>query len=150
MQNVTFEMINFNSLLKSHEEIVIRRYIDKCVVFYGLFIFIFYFISIASLLVPIVLPQPFPTLAEYPFDVLYQPLKTIIYSQQCVVAIIVAGQLCSNGYMGLLLWFTSARFEMLTEEMKKVTNIYQLFKCIEKHQELFKYVSQSLSLMGII
>ncbi|XP_018363963.1 PREDICTED: putative odorant receptor 92a [Trachymyrmex cornetzi] len=91
---------------------------------------------------PILEHQPFPTAAEYPFDVSYQPLKTIIFIQQSMAGIIVAGQLCINVYMALLLWFASARFEMLTEELEKTTNVYQLFKCIEKHQKLLKYAKE--------
>jgi len=87
---------------------------------------------------PYVTNQTFPTLAEYPFDVFYQPLKTIIYIQQSISGIIIAGQLCTNILMGLLLWFASARFEILIEELEKVTNIYEVYKCIKKHQELLE------------
>ncbi|KYN19136.1 hypothetical protein ALC57_08492 [Trachymyrmex cornetzi] len=143
IQNVTFEMIQFCDLMKLHEEIVIQRYIDKCIIFHGTSIFIFYCLTFTAIAVmPILEHQPFPTAAEYPFDVSYQPLKTIIFIQQSMAGIIVAGQLCINVYMALLLWFASARFEMLTEELEKTTNVYQLFKCIEKHQKLLKYAKE--------
>lgn len=87
---------------------------------------------------PAITEQIFPTIAEYPFDVFHQPLKTIIYLHQSVAAILVTGQLCTNIFMALLLWYTSARFEMLDEQLGKVTNVYEVYKCIKKHQELFK------------
>ncbi|KYN38571.1 hypothetical protein ALC56_07054 [Trachymyrmex septentrionalis] len=143
IQNVTFEMIQFCDLMKLHEEIVIQRYIDKCIIFHGISIFIFYWLTFTTIaVIPALEHQSFPTVAEYPFDVSYQPLKAIIFIQQSIAGIIVAGQLCINIYMALLLWFASARFEMLTKQLEKITNIYQLFKCIKKHQKLLKYARE--------
>lgn len=124
--------------MKPHEEVIIQRYIDKCILFHGGSIFIYYFFTFLTIVIPSVTSQTFPTLAEYPFDVFYQPLKTIIYIQQSIAGIILAGQLCTNIFMGLLLWFASARFEILTEELEKATNIYEVYKCIKKHQELLE------------
>jgi len=123
--------------MKPHEEVVIQRYIDKCIIFHGTSIFIFYWLTFITIaVIPALQNQPFPTLAEYPFDVFYQPVKTIIFIQQSMAGIMVAGQLCMNVYMAMLLWFVSARFEILTEELKKTANVYQLFECIKKHQKL--------------
>lgn len=139
MQNVTNEMKNFCDFMKPHEEIVIQRYIDKCITFYGASMFIFYFTTFITITVlPPAMHQPFPTLAEYPFNVSYQPLKTIIYIQQSITGIIISAQLCSNIFMALLLWFTTARFDILTEELRNVTNVYQLIMYIKKHQKLLK------------
>ncbi|KAL6254822.1 hypothetical protein P5V15_014158 [Pogonomyrmex californicus] len=143
LQDVTFKMTDYFDLkLKSTEEVVIKKYIDKCLIFYGFCMFMFYLITIVSLVAPSVLEQDFPTLAEYPFNVSNQPLKMIIYVHQCISGLITAGQLCTNNYMALLLWFTSARFEILTEELRSSTDIHQLFKCIKTHQELLKYAAK--------
>jgi len=125
--------------MKPHEEVVIQRYIDKCVVFHGISMILYYLVILGIIIVlPPVMHQPFPTLAEYPFDVSYQPLKTLIFMQQSMTGILMAGQLCTNIFVTLLLWFATARFEILIEELRDVTNVYQLFKCIKKHQELYK------------
>jgi len=129
-------MENFCDTMKPHEEVVIQRYIDKYAVFYGVFILVFYFTSVAYGIIPFLMQQPFPSMSEYPFDVSYEPLKTIIYLQHIIVAFIISGQLCLNIFMSLLLWFASARFEILIEELRTVTNVYQLIKCIKKHQEI--------------
>lgn len=94
--------------------------------------------SIVVIILPFVMDQPFPLLIEYPFDAHHQPLRTILYIHQVIVGIHVSGQLCSNVFMALLLWFASARFEILTEELRKTTDIYHLAKCIRKHQHLLK------------
>lgn len=80
--------------------------------------------------------QPFPTIAEYPFDVYYQPVRTIIYLHQIIVGAIVSGTLCLNTFAAFLLMFASARFEMLLEELNIFTDANQLIKCIKKHQEI--------------
>jgi len=125
--------------MKPHEEVIIQRYVDKCVVFYGVSMFIFNFSTAATItILPYLNHQSFPTLAEYPFDVFYQPLKTIIYIQQSIASILMGEQLCANIFMSLLLWFATARFEILCEELKQATDFYTLFQCIKKHQELLK------------
>lgn len=132
-------MIHFSEVIKPHEDIIIQRYIDKCVIFHGACILIFYVAALIVIIgIPIVMNQPFPMLAEYPFNVHYQPLKSIIYLHHSVVGVHVAAQLCSNVFMALLLWFASARFEMLTDELRKTTNVYHLANCIRKHQYLLK------------
>ncbi|XP_036145859.1 uncharacterized protein LOC105836868 [Monomorium pharaonis] len=143
IQNVTHEMEKFCDLMKPREKVVIQRYIDKCLVFYCAIMCIFYSVVIFMItLLPILQHHPFPTLAEYPFDVSYQPLKTIIYLYQSIVGIMAAAHLCLNVYIALLLWFTSARFEILIENIRETTNIYQLFKCIKVHQELLEYAKE--------
>ncbi|XP_072766237.1 odorant receptor 13a-like [Anoplolepis gracilipes] len=143
IQYITFEVIHFSELIKPHEDIIIQQYIDKCHIFYGTCLVTFYLATVVTVtIVPIIMDQPFPTLAEYPFNVYYQPLRTIIYMHQVVVGIHVTGQLCTNVFMALLLWFASARFDILTEELRKTTDIYHLAKCIRKHQYLIEYANE--------
>ncbi|XP_072767274.1 odorant receptor 22c-like [Anoplolepis gracilipes] len=87
--------------------------------------------------------QPFPLITEYPFDVSYQPLKTIIYIHQVVAGLYVAGQLSSNIFMALLLWLASARIEILTDELRKTTDVFHLVKCIKKHHYLLKFATET-------
>jgi len=122
--------------MKPHEEIVIQRYIDKYAIFYGVFILVFYLTSVGYAIIPLLIQQPFPSMSEYPFNVYYEPLKTILYLHQVIVGFIVSGHLCLNIFISLLLWFASARFEILIEELRAVTNVYQLINCIKKHQEI--------------
>jgi len=122
--------------MKPHEEVIIQQYIDKYAIFYGVLIFVFYISAVAFGTLPLLMQQPFPSMSEYPFDVYYEPLKTIIYLHQVIVGFIVAGLLCLNTFISLLLWFASARFEILIEELKTVTNVYQLIDCIKQHQKI--------------
>ncbi|XP_018396152.1 PREDICTED: uncharacterized protein LOC108774516 [Cyphomyrmex costatus] len=141
--NIAFEMEYFCDSMNPHEEIVIQRYIDKCAAFYGVSVLIFYFITIAVTgIVPALLHQPFPLIVEYPFDVYHQPLKTIIYAHQTIVAFIVSGQLCLNTFVAAVLWFASAKFEIIIEELKTFTDVNKLTKCIKKHQKILEYTEE--------
>lgn len=131
-------MEEFCDSMKPHEEVLIQRYIDKCAVFHGTSIIIFYFSGIITCMTPIFTEATFPVYVDYPFDVYYQPMISIIYFHMCLVALFVVGQLCSNIFMAMLLWFAIARLEITNEELKKATNIYELYRCIKKHQELLE------------
>ncbi|XP_011053764.1 PREDICTED: odorant receptor 49b-like [Acromyrmex echinatior] len=91
---------------------------------------------------PVMLDQPLPTAAEFPFDASHQPLRAITYIHQIIVGLFISAHLCVNAFMALLLWLASARFKLLTEEFRTITNIYNLAKCIEKHQKLIKYAGE--------
>lgn len=126
-------MENFCELLKPREEAVVQRYIDKCIYFYGGAMFWIYLSAVFIMSGPITLDQPFPTNAEYPFDVYHQPTKSIIFIQQTIACMQGAAQLCIYIFLALLLWFSSARLEMLVEKLQEITNFYELRKCIQEH-----------------
>ncbi|XP_032677433.1 odorant receptor 22c-like [Odontomachus brunneus] len=143
LQCITFEMENFYVLLEPHEEAIIqRKYIDKYTSFYGFCIASYYMTPVVLIMGPIVLDQPLPVLADFPFDVSRQPLRTITYMHQIVVGMFIAAQLSANAFMALLLWLASARFKLLSEDIRAATNIYDFVKCINKHQYLLKYASE--------
>ncbi|CAL1679890.1 unnamed protein product [Lasius platythorax] len=143
IQYITFEMIHFSELIEPHEDVIIQRYIDKCIIFYGSCLLVLYLCwAAAAFIIPFIMNQPFPIPIEYPFNVYYQPLKTIIYIHHVVVGLHLTAQICTNTFMSLLLWFASARFEILTEELRKTTDVYHLAKCIRKHQYLLKYATE--------
>ncbi|KAG5332396.1 OR2 protein, partial [Acromyrmex heyeri] len=146
LQLVTFEMENFCELLKPCEEAILQRYINKCIYFYGGSMFWIYLSAVFIMSGPVTLDQPFPTNAEYPFDVYHQPLRSIIFIQQTIACVQGAAQLCMNIFMALLIWFTSARLEILIEKLQRITNISELKKCIQEHQNLLKDTITSLIL----
>lgn len=133
-------MENFCTLMKPHEEAIVQReYVNKYSNFYGFCISVFYMSVFGLFVGPIVLDEPLPAPADFPFDASQQPLRAITYMHQVVVGLFIAAHLCVNAFMALLLWSTSARFKLLTEELRIATNIYDFAKCIEKHQQLLEY-----------
>ncbi|XP_025155457.1 odorant receptor 49b isoform X2 [Harpegnathos saltator] len=142
LQSITFEMENFYKLIKPHEETILQKYINKCVIFYGGSIIGIYLISIIIISGPVTLNQPFPIMAEYPFDVFHQPMRTIAYIHQSICILQASAHICINTYTTLLLWFSSARLELLTDNLHAIRNIYDLTKCVQEHQKLLKYAEQ--------
>lgn len=133
-------MENFCASIKAYEEAIIQRnYIDKCANFYGFCITSFYTSLFALFVGPILLDDPLPAPADFPFDASRQPLRAITYIHQIVVGLYIAAHLCVHAFMALLLWFTSAKFKLLVEDLRTITNIYDFIKCIEKHQQLLEY-----------
>ncbi|XP_077271029.1 odorant receptor 13a-like isoform X1 [Temnothorax americanus] len=143
LQCVTLKMENFCALIKPYEETIVQReYIDKYSTFYGFCISLFYMSLFGLFVGPIVLDEPLPAPADFPFDASHQPLRAITYMHQIVVGLFIAAHLCVNAFMALLLWLASARFKLLTEELRTITNIYDLAKCIKKHQQLLEYAEE--------
>ncbi|XP_072767820.1 odorant receptor 13a-like [Anoplolepis gracilipes] len=143
LQYVTFKMENIYALIKGHEEAIVQRdYIDKFAHFYGFCTISFYMSVLALLVGPILHDEPLPIAAEFPFDASRQPLRAITFIHQCVIGLFIAGNLCINTFMALLLWLTSARFKLLIEDLRTITNIYDFMKCIEKHQQLLEYAKE--------
>ncbi|KAM0726991.1 Odorant receptor 4 [Formica fusca] len=143
LQCITFKMENFCALINAHEEAIVQRdYIDKCASFYGFCITSFYMSVFALFVGPILLDEPLPAPADFPFDASRQPLWAITYMHQIVVGLQIAAHLCVNAFMALLLWLASARFKLLIEDLRMITNIYDFMKCIEKHQQLLEYAKE--------
>ncbi|XP_011053775.1 PREDICTED: putative odorant receptor 92a [Acromyrmex echinatior] len=88
---------------------------------------------------PLLLAQSFPIEVEYPFDVNKQPLRTIIYLHHIMAVYQSRTQVCSNIFVALLLWFTAARFEILSHKFQKSTSISEFIICIQLHQRLLRY-----------
>lgn len=131
-------MEDFCEPINPHDETIIQRYIWKCLPFYGGAIVLLLASAINIITGPITLDQQFPTKAEYPFDISQQPLKSIIYMHQSFVILQIISHLSMNTYEALLLWFTSARFEILADEIRAITDINNLTECIRKHNKLIK------------
>ncbi|GAB1868677.1 Odorant receptor [Camponotus japonicus] len=143
LQCVTFQMENFCASIKAYKEAIIQRdYIDKCANFYGFCITSFYTSLFALFVGPILQDEPLPAPADFPFDASRQPLRAITYIHQIVCGLYIAAHLCVNASMALLLWLASARFKLLIEDLRTITNIYDFMKCIEKHQQLLEYAKE--------
>lgn len=123
---------------KSEEKGVFQRYVDKCKLFYGITLGWITLTMVAMNFGPLLLPQPFPVEVHYPFHVGKQPLKTIIYLHHIVVVYQCYVQVCANVFVALLLWFVAARFEILSNEFRKVTNLSEFMHCIRLHQQLLE------------
>ncbi|XP_019700415.1 uncharacterized protein LOC105190676 [Harpegnathos saltator] len=139
LQYVIYELENYCKRAKPEEKAVFHHYIDSCKLIYVGSMCAFTITGLLIIISPLVEPHPFPIDIEYPFDVDYQPMKTIIYLHHILLLYQSYAQVCSNIFVALLLWFISARCDILSGRFRAVTKFEELRACLIEHQELLRY-----------
>ncbi|XP_076237906.1 uncharacterized protein LOC143181409 [Calliopsis andreniformis] len=150
LQGLIGEMTAYLETAEPFEQIIFQRYINKYSKFYGVAAMWFYTTSFTVIVGTLFIAQPFPTRAEYPFAVDYEPMKTIIFLHQALVGIQVPGGLCVNVYVALLVLFASARFEILTEELRHTNDVHSLAQCLKKYYITRRYAERVISVVQYI
>ncbi|KAL0125034.1 hypothetical protein PUN28_004286 [Cardiocondyla obscurior] len=124
---------------KPYEEVFYQRYINRCAMFYASItaaVFLGAFISGITPL--IVTDQIFPAEAKYPFDVEHEPIKTIIFLHQFVAVWQCFSIVCLCSFVALFIWFSAARFEILSQQLRAVTDFYGTIVCVQQHIKLLR------------
>lgn len=137
MQSVILKMENYSKHANLAERDVIQEYINKLITIYSITLILMTVTLVALILVPLVLARPVLEL-EYPFSIDYQPMKGIIYLHQSFALYQVYAQVCATVFLALLLWFSTARFEILGNKFRMATEYSDWQACIREHQELLK------------
>lgn len=123
----------------SYERQVFQGYAKTYAIFYGVSAIWFYWCALIVVVGTLFISDPFPTNAEYPFSVHFEPVRSIVFVQQALVGFQCSAHLCINIFCALLLLFAAARFEILMNELRAVENIESLIKCIEKYYVIRRY-----------
>lgn len=124
---------------KEYEKEIYQRYIDKCKVFYGSSTVAVFFTSIVIIAAPLIMPdQILPVEAKYPFDVEHEPMKTIVYLHQSITLWQTFSNVCHCSLIGLFIWFTTARFEILSYQFRRVTSVYEIVVVVRQHIEVLR------------
>ena len=123
----------------SYERQVFQGYAKSYATFYGVSAIWFYWCALIVVVGTLFISDPFPTNAEYPFPVHFEPVRSIVFVQQALVGFQCSAHLCVNIFCALLLLFAAARFEILMNELRAVENIESLIKCIEKYYAIRRY-----------
>ncbi|OAD53564.1 Odorant receptor Or2 [Eufriesea mexicana] len=131
----------------SYEKYIFQRYVDKCGMLYGASAVWFYLCAISVTMGTFFTSQTFPTGAEYPFRVDYEPLRAIIFVQQTLVGFQCSALLCTNIVSALLLLFAASRFEILMNDLRVVENFDSLIKCIRKYYVVRRYAKEVANLI---
>ncbi|XP_043284899.1 uncharacterized protein [Venturia canescens] len=136
------EMEDFLKAAKPHEKKVLEDYVGRTLAFHVLITAVNYVTALGVICGPLFLPQEFPTDAAYPFSVDSRFVKYAIYLHQSFV-----GFQCSTGatidcQTALMLWFAGARLEILTLEIKNVSDLNSLRCFVQKHQRLLSYARE--------
>nr|XP_033339134.1 uncharacterized protein LOC117227743 [Megalopta genalis] len=124
---------------KPYERRVFQRYVDTYSKFYGLIVISYYVSSMVVVFGSIFLPQPFPTVSEYPFRVDYEPVRTIIFVHQAFAGFQCAAAISLTMFTALLLLYAAARFEILMIDMQRATSVDALIVCMKKYHIVTRF-----------
>ncbi|XP_078047231.1 uncharacterized protein LOC144475317 [Augochlora pura] len=123
---------------KSYERRVFQRYVDTYSKFYGLTVLWYYVSPLVVVFGTIFLPQPFPTVSEYPFRVDYEPVRTIIFIHQAFVGFQCSAAVSVNIFAALLILYAAARFEILMMDLREANSIDALVLSVKKYHVVTK------------
>nr|XP_033328276.1 uncharacterized protein LOC117221427 [Megalopta genalis] len=139
LQRLIEEMVAYFQNLKPYEKEIYQRYIDDYCPFYAVSsiwnALAAFFVIVGALFTA----QPFPMMAEYPFPVDYEPVKSVIYLQHSYVAVQCVSTLSSNMIAALLILFATGRFEILMVDLRAAVTVDRLKRCMEQCQLARKY-----------
>ncbi|XP_076657444.1 uncharacterized protein LOC143361729 isoform X3 [Halictus rubicundus] len=132
LQYLIEEMVTYFRNMKPYEREVYQRYVDKYSPFYGISTtwnaLSAFFVMIGALFTA----QPFPMVAEYPFPVDHEIVRSTIYLQHSYVCVQCMCTLNSNMMAAMLMLFAAGRFEILIIDLRTATSIDDLKNCIEQ------------------
>ncbi|KAL6263898.1 hypothetical protein P5V15_003979 [Pogonomyrmex californicus] len=129
-----------------HEKVVYQRYVDKCAMFYASSTLAVFSTAFVSMIAPLITAdQSFPTDSRYPFNVEYEPVKSIIFLHEIIVIWQCFSIVCHCCFIGLLILFAAARFDILSQQFRKVTNIHDITVCIRQHIKLLRYAQEVIT-----
>ncbi|XP_046422438.1 uncharacterized protein LOC124180736 [Neodiprion fabricii] len=133
------EMTTFVSNATDQELAVIRFYVKKCSLLHTMVMAVIFPGGVVYLLAPIVLPQPLPIKAAYPFSIEPFWIWALLYGLNVVIALQVSSALFMSLIFVVLTWFTAARFDILNTEIQRASNLNEVNKCVLRHQEMLEY-----------
>lgn len=122
-----------------YEKKIYQQYIDRCATFYASSTAAVFLCAVIATMMPLIqADQIFPTDAKYPFNVEHEPLKSIVFIHQCVAVWQCFSIVGLGVFIALLIWFSAARFEILSHQFRMVTDIYGIAMCVRQHIKLLR------------
>lgn len=128
----------FAKVSKSHEKVILQKYVNRYIIFISTVAIFFIIAGITVIFSPLFLPLEFPMDVWYPFST--KPLfrKFILYLMQIFTVAHTVFCLGVDVMIAVILFYSSARLEILAFEMQHVTNAIHMILCIRKHQEIIE------------
>nr|XP_012151894.1 PREDICTED: uncharacterized protein LOC105663983 [Megachile rotundata] len=127
-----------------------QRYMEQFSTFYGVLIIWTYATGMTFILKALIMSDPYPLNAIYPFRVDYQPLKTIIFLHQSLYICNVSGNSSVNVFCGFLLFFAAARFEILKMKLRNVKNTEDLIIRMEEYYVVKEYANFAVNIVKFV
>lgn len=144
IQNLLARLKDFLEHSESHEKHIIQKYINRYSNF-SIFVGINFMVStIVFCFGPLFLSVTFPMEAWYPFSVENIYTKVILYVWEVYTILQTGFSITVDFMIAMFFWYPAARLEMLGQELQQITHENQMKKCIQKHQEIIRYVLLSM------
>ncbi|XP_066602857.1 odorant receptor 67c-like [Prorops nasuta] len=149
-QAFLFEMEKFCKYASKRENKVLQSYVDRLKNVHATYIICCYFTTCVILCGPILLKQPFPTDAKYPFPIENLPMRSLIYLHQVFVGFQASAAMATDIQISLLLWYIAAKFDILTIEFTKSKATNELDTNLAKYQDLLQYATKVINAARIL
>ncbi|XP_025601780.2 odorant receptor 46a-like [Athalia rosae] len=140
LQDLMAEMNSFLKNATAEEWELVMQYYDSCFTSHS-----FFFISSVLIMVFYIFEpamnhdQTFPGTVEFPFAIESFWVWATLYLSQIFIMTQCGSMLLIDLMYATLLWYASARFDLLAIEFSNATNEDEFKRCIKKHQELMEY-----------
>ena len=136
MQGLLSEIIGYVESAGKSEKVVLQKYVDRYIPFF-MFVGSSYLMTVVVFSCgPSIMETMLPVGAWYPFSIDVVWIRFILYALQ-ILAILQSGLCIAVEYMiAMMLWYCTARLEMLGSKIKNVGSNYELHLCVEEHQKL--------------
>nr|AZQ24907.1 odorant receptor [Aphidius gifuensis] len=136
------EMENFVKNSKNNDRKILVNYVKRVSVPMIVFNFLSISACVGVICGPLVLDQPFPTEAKYPFSVDKHPVFDLIFLHQAIAGFQCGSIGAIDCQVALLLWYMVARLDMLTFQLKNINKLSDLKNCVRTHQYLLWYIKE--------
>lgn len=146
VQKLLAKVQDFLKHSKLHERQIIQKYINRYAVFTAIVGISYILTAITFSCGPLFLSISLPMEAWYPFPTDNFHTRSILYILQ-VFAILQTGFCITVDFLiAMFFWYSTARLEIVGQELKQITHERQLKKCIQKHQEIIRCVFKLLKI----
>ena len=136
MQGLLSEIICYVESAEKSEKDVLQKYVDRYIPF---FMFVGSCLFIAALMFscgPLIMGTTLPSEAWYPFSIDVFWIRFILYLLQILATLQTVLDIAVSYMIATMLWYCTARLEMLGRKIKSAACNNELRLCIEEHKKL--------------
>ncbi|XP_072755624.1 uncharacterized protein [Anoplolepis gracilipes] len=140
LQYLLIRIEKFVEVSKHREKLVLQKYVDRYAMFISTVAISFFIAGITVICAPLFLPLEFPMDVWYPFST--EPLlrKFILYIMQIFIIAQTVFCLGVDIMIAVILFYSTAKLEILASEVKQAINEIHIISCVRKHQEIIDFI----------
>lgn len=127
---------NFEKVSKNYEKVILQKYINRYITFISTVATSFTMAGITVICAPLFLPMEFPVAMWYPFSTKSTFQKFVLYVIQIFGIVHVIFSFGVDIMIAVILFYSSAKLEILASEVQHAINDIQVISCIRKYQEI--------------